>query len=219
MTLSTEKQFVILLHGLGRTRHSMRKIDQALSDAGFKTRNTGYPSTRLPVEQLSEQYVSDAVAYCHQQQASKIHFVTHSLGGILVRQYLQSQTLPVGSRIVMISPPNRGSEIANFLKPFPPYRWILGPAALQLDTTDGSLPNKMQAIQYEIGIIAGNKSSDPWFSPFIRGENDGKVSVENTKLHEMKDFVVVNSGHTLIMRSPTTIRQILAFLSQAKFIR
>lgn len=118
----------------------------------------------------------------------------------------------------MIAPPNRGSEIAEFFRRFRIYRWILGPSAMQLGIAANSVPNQLAPIAYEVGVIAGKRSSDPWFAPLMNGMNDGKVSVLSTRLPEMSDFVIVNSGHTLIIRSSATVRQVLAFLNTGHFL-
>jgi triacylglycerol lipase len=212
-------EFVILLHGLGRSRFSMSRIARNLDSAGFTTLNCGYPSTRGNIEQLVDQYLAKAVADCERRNAAKIHVVTHSLGGILIRAYLQNRSLPQGSRIVMLSPPNQGSELVDCLKKFSWFEWLLGPSAVQLGTDRESLPNRLTRIPYETGVITGNVSSDPWFSRLIPVPHDGKVSVHRARLDEMADFLIVPCGHTFIMHSPITIKQILAFLQRGHFQR
>ena len=216
-TQSDNRDFVILLHGLGRTRRSMNKIAVALRRAGYTVANIGYPSTRQDISSLVRDFVNPAIARCLQQGASKIHIVSHSMGGILIRDYLQRNALPQGSRIVMLSPPNHGSEVAEYLKQFRIFRWILGPAAQQLGNRIDSVPNTLKPFAYELGILTGNKSSDPWFAWLMSGPNDGKVTVESAMIPELNDFLVVDCGHTMIMRSGTVIRQILAFLRLGRF--
>ena len=104
---------VVLLHGLGRGPGSMRKLERRLDEAGYVTWNEGYPSRSAPIEALAEQYVGIALADCRAGGATRIHFVTHSLGGILVRQYLHTHTVPEVGRVIMLSPPNAGSEVAE----------------------------------------------------------------------------------------------------------
>lgn len=208
---------VVLLHGMGRTQYSMRKIEDRLLEIGYQVRNESYPSTSESITTLAEQAVGDGVQFCIEQKVSKLHFVTHSLGGILVRTYLQDKAIENLGRIVMLAPPNQGSEIVDILKEYSVYDMAMGPAGQALGTAPDSLPNQLKPIKGEIGVIAGNFSSDPWFSPLIPGDDDGKVSVERTKLDEMQDFWVVDSGHTFIMRNDQVIEQVVSFLRDGKF--
>lgn len=208
---------VVLLHGLGRTERSMKKMEASLREKGYLTWNGGYPSTEYDIKTLADMTLPAALRYCLENRASKIHFVTHSLGGILVRQYLSEHHLPDPGRIVMLGPPNKGSEVADKLKLFFPYRWLMGPAGQEIGTDPHSLPNRLPPIHTELGIIAGSKTSDPWFSPMIPGEDDGKVSVERTKLDGMTDFLVVEFGHTFMMSKPEVIRQTVFFLQNGRF--
>ncbi len=212
-----KNECVILLHGLGRTRHSMAKIEERLKALGYMTVNHGYPSTTENIQELARIHVSDAVNCCGNQSTNKIHFITHSLGGILVRQYLQENALPEGGRVIMLSPPNKGSEVADGLKEVFFYKWMTGPAGQQLGTDEKSVPNMLKPIDAEVGVITGNKSIDPWFSFMIPGEDDGKISVERAGLDEMKDFLVVESTHAFIMQDPEVIDQIVFFLREGTF--
>ncbi len=213
----TENECVILLHGLGRTRYSMNKIESRLKEIGYSTVNYGYPSTEENIEELTDVHVSEAVNCCRNQSARKIHFITHSLGGILVRQYLQKNSIPDGGRVIMLSPPNKGSEIADKLKGTFLYKWVTGPAGQQLGTDETSAPSTLKPIDVEIGIIVGNKSLEPWFSSLIPGDDDGKVSVDRARLQEMNDFLVVDSSHPFIMRNPEVMDQIEYFLKNGRF--
>ena len=211
------KECVILLHGLGRTAYSLVAIEDALVNSGYCVWNKSYPSRAADIEWLAATVINDGLAYCESQQAVKTHFVTHSLGGILVRQYLQDHRIDNLGRIVMLSPPNQGSEVADLLQDHAVYRLATGPAGQQLGTGANSLPLRLAPIPGEIGIITGTSSFDPWFSPMIPGEDDGKVSVEHAKLAEMNDFLVVGSSHTFIMNNEDVIAQILTFLQRGKF--
>ena len=210
---------VILLHGLGRTEQSMAKIKTRLDKEGYQTVNYGYPSTEQNIQELADTHVSEAVNSCKKQSPDTIHFVTHSLGGILVRQYLQNHSLSNCGRVVMLSPPNKGSEIAEKLRDTFLYKFITGPAGQQLGTSENSVPNTLSPMDVEVGIITGNRSFDPWFSFMIEGDDDGKVSVEHARLEEMNDFLVVESAHAFIMRNPEVIDQIVFYLMNGKFKR
>lgn len=211
------KECVIILHGMGRTYSSMNKISTVLKDEGYTVWNETYPSTKQAIEDLSINHINHGLDYCKGKSASKTHFVTHSLGGILVRYYFQDNTISNLGSIVMLSPPNKGSEVADYLKDTKLYQWVTGPAGQQLGTNSDSLPNRLEAIDATIGVITGENTSDPWFSTLIPGKDDGKVSVERAKLDEMSDFLVVESGHTFIMRNRLVINQIKYFLKNGKF--
>lgn len=208
---------VILLHGMGRTAGSMSKIEKYLSQSNYRVVNLSYPSTSETIENIAEKYIPSAIEKCQNSSPKKIHFVTHSLGGIIVRQYLQENTIPMGSRVVMLSPPNKGSEIPDHFYDSLWYSWSTGPAGQQLTTDKKSLPNRLKSIEPDVGVIAGTKSIEPWFSPLIPGKDDGKVSVERTKINEMKDFITVHHTHTFIMQSSEVIYQIEAFLKNGEF--
>ncbi|PIP37116.1 MAG: alpha/beta hydrolase [Desulfobacterales bacterium CG23_combo_of_CG06-09_8_20_14_all_51_8] len=212
-------EYVILLHGMARTKNSMRKLEACLAGNGFQTVNEGYPSTRKTVEELAAVHLSAMVDQCMARGAVKIHMVTHSLGGIIARQYLQTRRLPPGSRIVMISPPNRGSELADAFRNWFFYRWIYGPAGRVLGAGPESLPNSLKPVSAEIGVITGNQSLNPLFSWMIPGEDDGKVAVERAKFPEMADFFVVPSSHSFIMRHPEVLTQTVFFLKNGRFSR
>ena len=210
-------EYVILLHGMGRTKRSMRKLEKHLLGKGYKTLNHGYSSTSKSIKSIAEEEIPAVIAKCRRQKASKIHFVTHSLGGIVVRQYLQTKFLPKGSRIVMLGPPNHGSEIADYLKGFFLFKWLNGPAGQELGTDKHSVPNTLKPIKAEVGIITGNKNLNPFFSGLISGPNDGKVSVESAKLKGMRDFIVLPCNHTFIMKDKAAMKQVVYFLEYGKF--
>jgi len=216
---AAQQECVIVLHGLGRTAFSMSLIEEALVNENYLVWNEGYPSTSSDIKKLSETAITDGLDFCDQNKTGTVHFVTHSLGGILVRQYLQHHTISNLGRVVMLSPPNHGSEVSDLLKDYTIYQFILGPAAQQLGTDKDSLTKQLGPVKGEIGIITGVSSSDPWFSPVIPGDDDGKVSVESAKLDEMSDFMTVPSGHTFIMRDEIVIKQILHFLKRGSFDR
>lgn len=212
-------EYVILLHGLARTKDSMSKLENYLAQNSYTVINTGYPSTREPVEIIADKYLAHMIDQCTENGAEKIHIVTHSLGGIVTRQYLQDHSLPEGSRIVMISPPNKGSELADAFRDWFIYKWLNGPAGQVLGTEPESLPNSFKPVEGEIGVITGDSTWNPVYSWLIPGEDDGKVSVERAKLAEMKDFLVVPSSHSFIMRHPEVLRQVVFFLQNGVFDR
>jgi triacylglycerol lipase len=208
---------VILLHGLCRTSHSMVKMERALTEAGYKVRNVDYPSRTASVQTLADDAIGKAVGDCQRDGAAKIHFVSHSLGGILVRSYLARHSLPLPGRVVMLAPPNQGSEVVDKLGWIFLFQWINGPAGNELGTDKNSTPNKLGQANFPVGIIAGDRSINWINSLLIPGRDDGKVSVERTRLAGMTDHIVIHATHPLIMRNRETIRQTLQFLRTGNF--
>jgi triacylglycerol esterase/lipase EstA (alpha/beta hydrolase family) len=213
--MPVSKECVILLHGLARTDRSMHRLADALEKAGFFTVNYHYPSTKSTVEALAEEEIPKALCLCPKN--SKIHFVTHSMGGILVRQYLSRNTLETLGRVVMLGPPNQGSEVVDSLKSFPGFKLINGPAGMQLGTQKPNLPKRLPSVDFELGVIAGSRSINLILSLILPWPNDGKVSVENTKVVGMSDHIVLPVTHPFMMRNKQVIEQVITFLKQGAF--
>ncbi len=216
---STGPECVVLLHGLARTEKSLLKLERHLGMLGYHVINGGYPSRTENIQTLALKAIKEASETCSKACASKVHFVTHSMGGILVRYYLEHNDISKLGRVVMLSPPNRGSEAVDKFKGTKIFKWLNGPAGLQLGTDETSLPKTLAAPRYEVGIITGDRSINPILSLLIPGKDDGKVSVENAKLEGMKDFLVVPEAHTFIMNDDEVLRQVAFFLKNGKFDR
>jgi len=210
-------KYVLLLHGLSRSRFSMYFLGTYLQNQGFKVLNIGYPSTKYPIEQLLKNVAEQIKSRI--ESANKIHFVTHSLGGIITRLYLKENQPENLGRVVMLSPPNQGSELTNSLKNNLLYQWITGPAGQQLGTELSSMPNQLGTVNFELGIITGNTSLNPIYSYLIPGDDDGKVSVKRAQVEGMKDFLVVPHSHSFIMNSREVKEQIVYFLNNGQFRR
>jgi hypothetical protein len=208
---------VIVLHGLARGTGAMEKIAVALQHEGYQVANTGYPSRKLTIEELAEPTIEEGLLACRNADAETIHFVTHSLGGILVRYYLETESITELGRSVMLAPPNQGSEAVDAFRNWPFYGSIFGPAGQQLGTGDDSVPLKLGPVDFEVGIIAGDRSIDPIASIPLTNPDDGRVSVESTKVEGMTDFITVHHSHAFMMKRDAVIRQIVHFLNQGRF--
>lgn len=215
---SFDREYVVLLHGLARSKHSMSKLEDSFSVKGFKVLNMGYPSRSKTIQDLAEETIPKAIAFCRDKGAKKIHFVTHSMGGILVRYYLKHHDLPELGRVVMLSPPNGGSPIVDRFRDNFFFKWLNGPAGQELGTDQDSIPKKLGPVDFELGVITGDRSINLLLSWIIPGPDDGKVSVENSKVKGMKDFLVIHASHTFIMKSPKAIEQTISFIKYGKFI-
>ncbi len=208
---------MILLHGLARTSKSMHKIEKSLVESGYRVANIDYPSRTKPIPALAQMAVSEGIAQCSSENGGKIHFVTHSLGGILVRFYLSQHTIDNLGRVVMLAPPNQGSEVVDRLKSFPGFRSFNGPAGVQLGTDSAGIPFSLGSVDYPVGVIAGTRTFNPILSAYLPNPDDGKVSVSRTKVAGMKDFITVPVSHTFIMRNDTVIAQIKRFIQSGTF--
>ena len=212
---SSAEECVILLHGMVRTSASMGRMEHALKEAGYNVANVNYPSRDLNIQELAPIAIEQGLAGCPDN--NDIHFVTHSLGGILLRYYLAHHTMPQLGRVVMLAPPNKGSQVVDRLKDMPLYKAVNGPAGLQLGTDGNSIPAALGPVDFETGVIAGTKTVNPILSRFLPNPDDGKVSVDNTKVDGMSDFITVPHSHPFIMRAPIVIEQTITFIQTGRF--
>ena len=215
---SEGKDTVVLIHGLGRTAKSMDRLHYRLAVAGYKVINLSYPSRKEKIETLVVILENELQAW-HFDENTRLHFVTHSLGGILVRAYLSRNRPDNLGRVVMLSPPNKGSDVVDFFEEYSLFKYFFGPAAAELGTGYDSFPNRLGPADFEVGIITGSRTIDPISSWIIDGDDDGKVSIEQAKLEGMTDFMVVEVSHAYIMTDPHVLDQVIYFLQNGSFSR
>ena len=206
---------VVLLHGLYRSERSMRPLEAPVSEAGFRVVNLDYDSRSQSPEAFVVALDAQLVDCC--ADAPKLHFVTHSLGGIVTRAYVAAHRPANLGRVVMLAPPNHGSPLGDIVAGSAVLRFLLGSTAARLGTDPLSFPNALPAADFELGVIAGTASRNPLGALMIDGESDGTVPVASTRLEGMTDFITVDSAHTYIMRSDEVAAQTVRFLTSGRF--
>ncbi|MEH6650079.1 MAG: alpha/beta hydrolase [Motiliproteus sp.] len=200
---------------LARTPGSMEALDKTLSKEGFFTVNEGYPSREHPIERLAEIAIKPALEKCPKDM--DINFVTHSLGGISVRQYLSKHEIKNLHRVVMLGPPNKGSEVVDKLREVPGFHFINGDAGIQLGTGELNIPNALGKANFDVGIIAGTRSINWILSALIPNTDDGKVSIASTKLDGMNDHIEMPVSHPFMMKNERVITQVVNYLKNGHF--
>ncbi len=209
------QECAVLLHGLARTSGSMSEVERVLTNEGYHVVNAGYPSRDFPIDVLAESTIPGALREC--PEAANVHFVTHSMGGILVRYYLGQHPVKRLGRVVMMGPPNGGSQVVDKLRSVPGFGAINGQAGDQLGTDTTSVPVGLGPATFEVGVIAGNRSLSPILSALLPGPDDGKIAVAQTCLGGMADHIVLPVTHTFMMRNGSVLRQIVRFLETGAF--
>lgn len=214
--ISSMPACVVVLHGLARSYRAMKPIARAFSDSGYEVVNVNYPSRDHPIETLAPLAVHDlGISQCKEQRL--VHFVTHSLGGILVRYYLTHNAVPNLGRVVMLAPPNQGSEVVDRYRRVPGFKLINGPAGMQLGTDDNSIPRQLPAVDFPLGVIAGSKTFNPILSLSLPNPDDGKVSAASARVEGMLDYLLLPVTHTFLMRSDEVIAHALHFIEHGRF--
>lgn len=215
---ANNSECVVLLHGLNRSWRAMRPMAESLQNAGFTTTNVDYPSQAGSIEEIAPLAVGAGLEGCRRTGATRIHFVTHSLGGILVRY--QNEHAPISDlgRVVMLAPPNHGSEIIDRTEDWPGFEILSGDAGSQLGTGPDSIPSQLGPVTFELGVIAGTGTINPLASAMLPDPDDGKVSVVSTRVEGMRDFLVVGNSHRFITRSDIVIRNTENFLRNGTFL-
>jgi pimeloyl-ACP methyl ester carboxylesterase len=207
---------VVLIHGLARTSRSLKHLGHQLQKAGYHPHWLNYPSRHYPIEQLVDDYLAPLLAQLPHDQT--IHVVTHSMGGILFRQYCSRYQVPSNlGHVVMLAPPNQGSQIVDKIGHWPLFHWLNGPAGQQLNTNQTGMPKQIGPAQFDLGVIAGSKPLPSWINCFFNEPHDGKVAVKATRLTGMKDHITLPVTHTFMMNHPQVIAQTIHFLNHGHF--
>jgi triacylglycerol lipase len=209
---------VVLLHGVNRSWRAMRPMAEALQRDGYTTVNVDYPSRSAPLDELVPMAVENGLTKCREVGAQRIHFVTHSIGAILLRYAHEQSPIAEIGRVVMLAPPNQGSEVVDKTKNIPGSILIGGEALMQLGTDEDSIPAQLGPVNFELGVIAGTRTMNPWMSAMLPDPDDGKVSVARTRVEGMADFLMVEENHHHIVDDELVIRNTRAFLNNGSFL-
>ena len=214
----SNKDYIVIIHGIARTYRSMRSLAKFLKGRGYPILNVDYPSTSAPLESLVD-HINTQVESFNQDPQRKIHFVGYSLGGLLARGVIHRYRPSNLGRVVQLAPPNQGSEVADFWKNNFLYKWIFGPAGQELGAEEKNFARILGPVDFELGVIAGNRTWDPISSLIIKGPDDGKVSVESTKVSGLTDHIVIPATHTFIIYDRQAWNQTHHFLEHGAFDR
>jgi len=218
LPVSALAECVVLLHGLGRLSNSMSELETKLAPAGYGVANIKYPSRSYPIDVLAADAVGRGLEQCRELGADKIHFITHSLGGILLRYYLTENSIDELGRVVMLGPPNQGSAIVDGLLPVPGFGFVGGPAGVALGTGEDGLIANLGPVDFDLGIIAGSTNINPLEFLFIDGPSDSIVSIESTKVQGMSAHTVLPVTHTFMMRNNEVIEEAIHYLKTGSFM-
>lgn len=205
---------VVLIHGIGRSSKSFSSMAKQLELDGYTVVGFDYPSTRVPIPECAE--------YLHKVLQSlegieSIDVVGHSMGGLVLRGFTMDHTEPRLRRAVMLGVPNKGAEMADFLKSNPLFKMILGPAGQQLATDGEGLIGKMPPPACEFGILAGGRSATKGYNPLLPGDNDATVTVASTRLPGAADFILLPVIHSFLMTDQAAINATRHFLKHGRF--
>lgn len=213
-----QRDLVIFLHGILRSSMDMSFLEHYFKKRGYNTINILYPSREQDIEGLSDFVHSEILKSPHYKTDVTIHFVTHSMGGLLARYYIARQKPDNLGKVVMLGTPNAGSEFADWLSDTkvlgPIFRNVFGPASVQLRTDYKHIDDD---ITYPLGVIAGSMSINPLAPWVLAGEHDGIVPVERTKITGMTDHIVIPATHSFMMFNKDVMRQALHFIAHNQF--
>ncbi len=208
-----EGDVVVLLHGLGRTSLSLYIAGRELRRAGYDPVGIYYPSRSGSIEELAR-HVRRRLP---ERPGATIHFLTHSMGGMVARYLIRHQRPGDLGRVVMLAPPNQGSQLARRLRSVELFQRVMGPAALQLGAGQQKIMDLLGPVDFELGVITGDRPRIGLLARLIRGPSDGKVAVDEARIEGMSDFLVVHRGHTFVMNDPEVIRQAIRFFETGRF--
>ena len=208
------KEVVVLLHGLGRNVTSMWLLASRLEDAGYYVHRVGYSSLDQKPDDILKD-ISLQINQCCQKHNQSVHFVGHSLGGLMVRAYLQNNKIDRLGKVVLLGTPNKGSEMADYFSNSCLID-LVGPTAKALGTDNNGFAQSLKLPYYPVGIIAGEMNCN-LNNPVIPGKDDGLVSIEATKVDGVTDFIIIKTGHSMMRYNSEVAEQTIEFIKYGQF--
>ena len=212
-----DRPCAILLHGITKDSASMADMARALSDRGYHTVNLDYPSREHPIEVLATETIPRGLAACEDAGAQPVHFVAHSMGGLLVRYYFEKRDVSDIASVVMLGTPNQGSRLGNFLSCIPWIKDVNGPAGKQMGIDPRSVPSRLGPVRFPLGVVAGTRSFNPLFAAIIDGDDDGRVGLPSTYVEGTCARVTYPLTHDALSDDPRVIEQVVTYLETGTF--
>lgn len=218
-SISFASHKVYVIHGYGNPKSIMNKIYKDVKKAGFVVENYAYPGLYVELDTIGKQLYLDVM----KDGVDSVSFVTHSMGGLVVRAMLKysgtDKNFPKIFRIVMIAPPNRGADIADFFKAADGIKVLLGPNVEKMETDSTSYANQLPIpCNSEVGIIVGVRKKERGYNLFIPGNNDGLLAPKRVYLGNEKDVVILNYGHLSLIKRKAPRKLVIEFLRVGFFI-
>lgn len=212
------RETVVLLHGVGLAPWAMRSLERRLLKEGYRVLNIGYPSRTVPLDELAGLWLPTRLSDDAIVSAPRMHFVTHSMGSLLVRHLMEHARPPNTGRVVMIAPPNQGSALADAGRPKWLVRWLVGVNLKALGKSDDAFWHDLpQRVDYPVGVIAGTGAGNP-LGRNLPKPHDGTVTVADTRIEGSADSVELPWSHTGILFHRRTADEVVHFLRHGKFL-
>lgn len=210
--------YIVILHGLRRSLKHMKKISAALHKENYNILQISYPSTLYPLDELIKMVLEEIGKYISiNDKKIKVHFVGHSLGGLIIRGLIKNNFIYNLGRIVMIGTPNQGNIFADYFTGYGIFEYLHGPVSEQLISDQKEFKHLFGEIRSELGIIAGNKVGNYYLGYLLQDANDGRVCVCDTILKGSKEHIIIHESHDELQTNPTVIQKTVNFIKNGKF--
>ena len=207
---------VVLIHGYGRSDTAMWRLAQKIESVGYHVQRVDYSSLTQDIDGIKAE-VFGQIDECCADRSQKVHFVGHSMGGLLVRSYLGERTVENLGNVVIMGSPNKGTPVVDR---YESSWWFAfgGPAVKSLSANGSAFLDSLQPPYYNLGVIAGDKENAS-HEHILEGKDDGLVPLESTKVTGMKDFIVLNTSHSMMRYDDEVAAQTINFLKHASFAK